>query len=77
MIASITKAGSHSTSSDLSAVKAEITPERFPRHLLFTAAGAILVTREPVSVGPRGRWTGAVVAAVRGIDDRAGAAALT
>jgi hypothetical protein len=60
-----------------SAIKAEITPERFPRPLLLAAADAILVTRKPVSVGPRGRWTVVVVAAVRGIDNRADAATLT
>jgi hypothetical protein len=48
----MTKVESHSTRSDLSAVKAEITPERFPRALLFVAADAILVTSQPVSVRP-------------------------
>jgi hypothetical protein len=56
VVASITKAESHSTHSDLSAVKAEITTERFPHGLLFTAADAILVTCELVPVGVRGRW---------------------
>jgi hypothetical protein len=50
------KAESQSTRSDLLA-KAEITTEQFLRTLLFGTADAILVTREPVSVGPRGRWT--------------------
>jgi hypothetical protein len=62
IIATITKAKWHSARSDLPAVKAEITTERFPHTLLFAAADAILVSREPVSVGPRGRWIGAAVA---------------
>jgi hypothetical protein len=65
IIATITKAESHGTRSDLSAVKAEITTERFHRALLFGAADAILVTREPVSVGPHERRTAAVVPAER------------
>jgi hypothetical protein len=69
--ATITKAESHRTRSNLLAVKVETTPERFPRTLLFAAASAILVTLEPVSVGSRGRWTLAIVARARGIDDRA------
>jgi hypothetical protein len=73
IIATIKKAESHSNHNDLPAAEAEITPERFPRALLFAAADAILVIREPVSVGPRGRWT---VAVVRGIDNRADAATL-
>jgi hypothetical protein len=76
IIATITKAESHSTRTDVSALKAEITPERIPHALLFAAADAILVTREPVSVGSHGRWTVAVVAAARGIDDRADSATL-
>jgi hypothetical protein len=76
IIATIPKAELHSTGSDLPAVKDEITTERFPRALLFAATGAILVTREPVSLSLRGRWTGAAVAAARGIDDGADAAAL-
>jgi hypothetical protein len=43
---------------------------------LFAAADAILVTREPVSVGPGGRWTVAAVAAARGLDDREDGATL-
>jgi hypothetical protein len=70
-----TNSGRMSTS-DLSAVKSEITPERFPRALLFAAAEAILVTREPVSVGPCRRWTVAIVVAARGINDRADAMTL-
>jgi hypothetical protein len=61
---------------DPSAVKVEITTECFPGALLFAAAEATLVTRQPVSVGLRGRWTVAVVAATRGIDDRADSATL-
>jgi hypothetical protein len=76
LFATITKAESHNTRNDLSAVKADITTERFLRPLLFAAADAILETRKPVSVGPRGRWTVAIVAAARGIDDRADAAPL-
>jgi hypothetical protein len=75
-IATITEAESHSTRSDLSAVKAEITPEHFPRALLVAAADAILMNREPVSIGSRGRSTVAVLAVARGIDDRADAATL-
>jgi hypothetical protein len=75
-IATITKAESNSTCRDLSAIKVQITPECFSRALLFAAADAILVTRQPASVGQRGRSTVAVVAAVRGIDDRADAATL-
>jgi hypothetical protein len=75
IIVTIAKTEWHSTGSNLSAVKAGITAERLPRALLFAAADAILVTRQPVSVGLRGRWTVAVVAVVRGIDDRAEAAA--
>jgi hypothetical protein len=41
----IGKAESHIARSDLSAVKAEITPERLRRALLFTPADAILVSR--------------------------------
>jgi hypothetical protein len=52
MTATITKVESHSTRTDVSDVKTEITRDRFPRALLFAAADAILVTREPVSVGP-------------------------
>jgi hypothetical protein len=74
IIATIAKAEWHSTRSDLSAVKAGITTEPLPRALLFATADAILVTRQPVSAGSRGRWTVAVVAVVRGIDDRAEAA---
>jgi hypothetical protein len=62
----ITKAKPHSTRSDLSAIKDEKTTGRFPRALLFAAADAILVTREPVSVGARGRWTVAVVVVMTG-----------
>jgi hypothetical protein len=51
----IAKAESHSTRSDLSAVKVEITTKHFPRPLLFAAANAILVTGQPFSVGSRGR----------------------
>jgi hypothetical protein len=79
IIATIPKAKSQSTRSDLSAVKAEITTEPFPRALLFAAAEAIRVTGEPLSVGPRGRWTGAVEAAEAaacGIGDRVDAATL-
>jgi hypothetical protein len=76
VIATITKAESQSTRSGLSAVKAEITTERFPRALVLAPADGILVTREPVWVGPRGRWTAAVVAAARVIDDRTDAATL-
>jgi hypothetical protein len=43
---------------------------------LFAAPDAIFVTRKPVSVGPRGRWTVAAVLTARGIDDRADAATL-
>jgi hypothetical protein len=43
-------------------VKAEITLGRFPGALLFAAADAILVTREPVSVVPLGGWAVAAVA---------------
>jgi hypothetical protein len=66
IIATIKKAESHSNHNDLPAAEAEITPEHFPRALLFATADAILVTREPVSVGPRGRWTVAVVASITG-----------
>jgi hypothetical protein len=76
VIATITKAESHSTRSDRPAVKAEITTERFPRAFLFAAADKILVTRQPGLVGPRGQWTIAVVATEGGIDDRAEAATL-
>jgi hypothetical protein len=57
IITTITEADSHIARSDLLAVKAEITTERFPRALSFAAADVILGTRQPVSVGPRGRWT--------------------
>jgi hypothetical protein len=77
VIESISKAESHSTGSDLSTVKAEITTEHFPRALLFAAADPILVTRDPVFVGLWGHWTVAVVATARGIDNRADAATLT
>jgi hypothetical protein len=76
IIATIAKAESHSTCSDISAVKAEITTERFPRVLVFAVSDAILVTREPVLVCPRGRWTMAIVAGPHGLNDRAGAATL-
>jgi hypothetical protein len=76
IIASIAKPESPGTRSDLSTVEAEITRERFPRALLLASADAILMTREPVSVGPRGRWTVGAVAAARSIDDRADAATL-
>jgi hypothetical protein len=76
IIAIAKKAEWHRTRSDLPAVKVEITPERFPRPLLFAAADPIFVTREPVSVGPRGRSTVAIVAGARGINDQADAATL-
>jgi hypothetical protein len=59
----------YSTRSDLPAVGAEITTEHCCHALLFAAAGAILVTRQPVSVGHRGRS-----AVARGIDNQADAA---
>jgi hypothetical protein len=76
IIATISKTESHGTRCDLSAVKTQITTERFPRALLFTAADAILVTREPVSVSPRGQWTVATVAEAHGINDPADAVTL-
>jgi hypothetical protein len=45
IIATMSNAESHSTRGDLSAVKAETTPEHFSRALLFAVANAILVTR--------------------------------
>jgi hypothetical protein len=69
IIATILKAELHGARSDLSVVKVEITTERFPGALLFTAADAILVTRKPVSVGRRGGWTVAMVAGAHGIHD--------
>jgi hypothetical protein len=76
IIATNTKAESHRTRTVLSVVKADITPERFPRSLLFAAADPILVTHQPVSVGSRGRSTVAVVAGARGINDPEDAATL-
>jgi hypothetical protein len=76
IIATTAKAESNSTCGDLSAVKVQITPERVSRALLFAAADAILVTRQPASVGQRGRSTVAVVVAAPGIDDGADAATL-
>jgi hypothetical protein len=72
----IGKAESGSTRSDLPAVEAETTTEHLPCAFLFAAADAILVTREPVSVGPRGRRTVAIVAGAHGINGRADAATL-
>jgi hypothetical protein len=77
VIATVTKSESPSSGSNLSAVKAETTRERFRRALLFAAADAILVTHPNRLVGHGGRWTAAVVARARGIDDLAEAAALT
>jgi hypothetical protein len=45
IIGAITNAEWRSTRSDLPAVKAEITTDRFPRAFLFTAADAIVATR--------------------------------
>jgi hypothetical protein len=74
IIATITKAESHSTRSDLLAVEVEITRECLSQALLFAAAGASRMARESVSVGSCGRWTAEAVAAARRIDNRADAA---
>jgi hypothetical protein len=73
IIATAKKAEWHSTRSDLPPVEAEITTERCSRALLFAPADAIIVTRQPVSVGHRGRSAVTIAEMARGIDNQADA----